>query len=269
MAADGYGALVAAWRDSSTTYEAADGSELPLLVFEPADGTRLAAGVVLFHGGALRTGSADGLAPHCRRLASRGIFAASAGYRLLGQDAASIEDCLADVRRAVEHFRVLAVARGLPISRLASGGSSAGAHLALAAAMIAAGGPAPAPEPGIAAVVAVNPAGLDLLAFAPERQRSIEEQAGIATGRAREYSLIEYVRPGNPPMLIHHGTDDEVEPIDHVRRFRDAMAQAGNECTLLEYQHAPHAFHYPERGGHFDDVIDATARFLLDRSPAN
>ncbi|MEV0134225.1 hypothetical protein AB0H83_37920 [Dactylosporangium sp. NPDC050688] len=43
-------------------YEAADGSELPLLVFEPAEGTRLAAGIVVFHGGALRTGSADGLA---------------------------------------------------------------------------------------------------------------------------------------------------------------------------------------------------------------
>ncbi|GAA0944442.1 hypothetical protein [Virgisporangium aurantiacum] len=52
-----------ACRESSTVYETGDGGELPLLVFEPADGARLAAGIVLFHGGALRTGSADGLAP--------------------------------------------------------------------------------------------------------------------------------------------------------------------------------------------------------------
>jgi hypothetical protein len=26
-----------------------------------------------------------------------------------------------------------------------------------------------------------------------------------------------------------------------------------------------HAFHYPGSAGHFDDVIDATAEFLLDR----
>jgi acetyl esterase/lipase len=110
-----------------------------------------------------------------------------------------------------------------------------------------------------------NPAGLDLLAFSPELQRSIEQRVGIAAGRAIEFSLIESVRPGNPPMLIHHGSADEVEPIDHVRRFRDTMAQAGNECTLLEYEHARHAFHYPGQSGHFDDVIDATARFLLDR----
>ncbi|MDG4791546.1 alpha/beta hydrolase [Micromonospora sp. WMMD1102] len=258
----------AACRESSTVYEAADGSELPLLLFEPAEGTRSTAGIVLFHGGALRTGSADGLAPHCRQLASRGIFAVSAGYRLLGQGAGSIDDCVADVRRAVGRFGRLAASRGLAASCLASGGSSAGAHLALVAAMISPGDPATAPEPGVAAVVALNPAGLDLLAFAPELRRSIEQAAGIAAGRASDYSLVEFVRPGNPPMLIHHGTDDDVEPIDHVRRFRDAMVRAGNYCTLLEYEHAEHGFHYPGDSGHFDDVVDATARFLADRVAA-
>jgi hypothetical protein len=45
-----------ACRESSMVYEAADGTEPPLPVFEPAEDTRLAAGIVLFHGGALRTG---------------------------------------------------------------------------------------------------------------------------------------------------------------------------------------------------------------------
>jgi len=254
-----------ACRESSTIYEAADGSELPLLVFEPVEGTRPAAGVILFHGGALRTGWAGGLAPHCRQLAARGIFAVSAGYRLLGQGAASIDDCVRDVRRAVEHFGTLAALRGIDASCQASGGSSAGVHLALVAAMIAADSPVPATEPGVGAVVALNPAGLDLLAFPLEHQRRIEQQAGIAGGRLVDYSLIEFARPGNPPMLIHHGTNDEVEPIDNVRRFRDVMVRAGNDCTLLEYQDAKHGFHYPGRSGHFDNVIDATARFLVDR----
>jgi acetyl esterase len=230
------------------------------------EGSRLAAGVILFHGGALRTGSAGGLAPHCRRLASHGIFAVSAGYRLLGQGAVSIDDCVRDVRLAVRHFGRLAASRGIDAPRQASGGSSAGAHLALVAAMIASDRPVPAAEPGVGAVVALNPAGLDLLAFRPEHQRSIEQRAGIAEGRLADYSLIEFARPGNPPMLIHHGTGDEVEPIDNVRRFRDAMVRAGNDCTLLEYEGAAHGFHYPGHGGHLDDVIDATARFLVDRS---
>jgi acetyl esterase/lipase len=45
------------------------------------------AGIVMFHGGALHSGSVGGLAPHCRQLASRGIFAVSAGYRLIDQAA--------------------------------------------------------------------------------------------------------------------------------------------------------------------------------------
>jgi acetyl esterase/lipase len=255
-------------RESSTGYAAADGSELPLLVFEPAEGTQPVAGVVMFHGGGLRSGSPDGLAPHGRQLASRGIFAVSAGYRLIGQGAARIDDCIADVRRAVEHFSRLAARRGLDSSRLASGGSSAGAHLALVAAMIAPDGPFPAPEPGVAAVVALNPV-VDLLAYSPEQRQSLEQGAGIAAGKAVEYSPIEFVRPGNPPVLIQHGTCDEVAPIGQARRFRDVMVQAGNDCILLEYERAGHAFHYPGPDGHFDDVIDATAEFLLDRLAAD
>ena len=257
-------------REPAAVYAAADGSELPMLVFEPDDGRRAGAGIVMFHGGALRTGSADGLAPHCRELASRGIFAVSAGYRLIDQGAKTIDDCIADVRLAVEHFSRLAASHGLDSSRLASGGSSAGGHLALVAAMIAADAPRPARDPGVAAVVALNPV-VDLLAYPPERLQPLERSAGIAPGRAIEYSPIEFIRPGNPPTLIQHGTRDEVAPIGQVRRFRDMMVQAGNECLLLEYEGAEHAFHYPgpDPAGHFDDVIDATAEFLLGRLAAD
>lgn len=250
-------------RKSSTTYVAADGSELPLLIFEPEEGMQPAAGIVMFHGGALHSGSADGLAPHCSRLAARGIFAVSAGYRLIDQGATSIDDCIADVRRAVECFVSLAAVRGLNSSRLASGGSSAGGHLALVAAMIAPDRPVPAPEPGVAAVVALNPV-VDLLAYSPEEQQNLaDEVTRIPVGRLIEYSPAEFVRPGNPPTLIQHGTRDEIGPIDTIRRFRDLMVQAGNDCVLLEYQGAEHAFHYyPE---YLDDVTDATAEFLLDR----
>jgi acetyl esterase len=50
-----------------------------------------------------------------------------------------------------------------------------------------------------------------------------------------------------------------------VRRFREAMVKVGNECVLLEYEGAEHAFHYPGPGGFFDAVMDKTADFLLER----
>jgi acetyl esterase/lipase len=260
---------MSASRESSTRYGAADGSELPMLIFEAAEGAQPVGGIVMFHGGGLHSGSADDLVPHCRQLASRGIFAASAGYRLIDQGAMSIDDCIGDVRRAVEHFSSLAAVRGLDSSHLASGGSSAGAHLALAAAMIAPDRPLPSPGPDVAAMVALNPV-VDLLAYSPKQQRSLEaEVARVAGGRLAEYSPAEFVRPGNPPTLIQHGTNDQVAPIGQVRRFRDLMVQAGNECVLLEYEGAEHAFHYPGPAGYFNEVIDATAEFLLGRLRAN
>lgn len=237
-----------------------------MLIFEPEQGLQPVAAIVMFHGGALHSGSADGLAPHCRRLASRGIFAVSAGYRVIDQGAISIDDCIADVRRAIAHFAGLAAARGLDSSRLAVGGSSAGGHLALVAAMIAPDSPVPAPEPIVAAVVALNPV-VDLLAYSPEEQQNLaDEVARVALRRLIEISPIEFVRPGNPPTLIQHGTRDEIGSIDTMRRFRDVMAQAGNDCVLIEYEGAEHAFHYfPE---YLDTVNKATAEFLIDRLAA-
>jgi hypothetical protein len=44
--------------------------------------------------------------------------------------------------------------------------------------------------------VALNPV-VDLLAFSPEHQYLIEQDAGIAAGRAIDYLPIEFVQPGN------------------------------------------------------------------------
>lgn len=226
-----------------------------MLTFET--GPRPRAGAILFHGGALVQGSPDDLAPHCRRLAEHGIFTVSAGYRLLGQGAASIEDCLSDVRKAIEQFEQTTAALGLDPARLATGGSSAGAHLALLAAMTDA-------RPRIGAIAALNPAGIDLAALEPEQRSRLEERVGIGAGRLADYSIIEHVRPDRPPTLIQHGTEDEIQPIDEVRRFREATVRAGNDCTVVEYPGAKHGFHYPD-GGYFEEVMEVTARFLLDR----
>jgi acetyl esterase/lipase len=116
-------------------------------------------------------------------------------------------------------------------------------------------------------VVALNPAGMDIRSYEPALLNRLEQAVGVAAGKLIEYSVLEYVRPGNPPVLIQHGTEDEVEPIANVRRFRDAMTRSDNVCTVLEYDDAKHAFHFPD-GGHFDDVVEATVRFLREHVAA-
>ncbi|MFF5218607.1 hypothetical protein [Micromonospora sp. NPDC000442] len=85
-----------------------------------------------------------------------------------------------------------------------------------------------------------------------------------------DWALANLHRPITVADLVRQAvqstrTRDEVEPIESVRQLRDAMVRSGNECVLIEYEHAGHGFHYPSGGRHFDDVIDATALFLLDR----
>jgi acetyl esterase/lipase len=117
--------------------------------------------------------------------------------------------------------------------------------------------------------VVLNPV-VDLLAYPPEEQRSLEEEvARVPAGTLAYYSPIEFVRPGNPSALIQHGTHDDMAPIGQVRQFRDVMLQAGNDCVLLEYDQAEHTFHYPGPAGHFGEVIDTTAEFLLARLTAD
>jgi dipeptidyl aminopeptidase/acylaminoacyl peptidase len=116
----------------------------------------------------------------------------------------------------------------------------------------------------VAAVVALN-APVDLLAYPPEWHRGPGERAGIEPNRAVDYSPIQFVRPGIPPILVQHGTSDTVVPIDHVRRFREAMVAAGNDCVLIEYEGAGHAFHYPGPDGNFNAVMSSTTDFIMER----
>jgi len=60
---------------------------------------------LFFHGGRFVQGHPAQFYPHCRYLASRGMVAASAEYRLMGKNAASISDCLSDCRDAIVWLR--------------------------------------------------------------------------------------------------------------------------------------------------------------------
>jgi acetyl esterase len=242
----------------ATHYDSAIGTPLPMLVF-PAPAGRPWAGVLLFHGGALRSGTPDVLIPHCRVLAERGILAVSAGYRLLQQGAGSLADCAADARAALAAFGDLATGHGLGPGQLACGGGSAGGHLALVATMISPdGGPLAPSRAGVSALVLFNPA-VDVQAL-PGVESLVDDVLGGDPGMAAAYSPIRYVRPGTPPAAIFHGTADAVVPVEQVRRFRDAMDQAGNRCLLTEYQDAEHGFYH--RDPWFTQTLAAATAFL-------
>ena len=238
-------------------YVAADGvTRLDLHVCAPVRRPRAA--VLLFHGGGWMKGAPSMLLPHARRLADAGILAASSAYRLVGSGALSPADCLADAAQADRTFRKIAADAGL--DRIAIGGGSAGAQLALALAMPP-GGDQPSAYDGL---VLLNPAvdmccGRGLLAALSRRL------VGLTPEAARDASPLHHVRPGTPRSLVLHGTRDRIVPLRLVREFRQAMTLAGNDCDLVEFEGAGHGFFLPRPEGNpaFDRTAELILKFLL------
>lgn len=95
-------------------------------------------GVLLFHGGGWHLGDMADLRPLCNYLASRGLVAATANYRMMTpRESRSPEGdkrvCIIDAKTAIRWFKQHAAKFGFDPDRLVVGGGSAGGHIALLA----------------------------------------------------------------------------------------------------------------------------------------
>jgi acetyl esterase/lipase len=53
---------------------------------------------------------------------------------------------------------------------------------------------------------------------------------------------VNYVHSGAPPFLILHGESDALIPWTQSQLLYEALAQAGNEVTLVKYERLGHGF---------------------------
>lgn len=92
--------------------------------------------IVFFFGGGWKSGSYTQFMALSDYLASRGMVAASADYRIESIHHTTPDACVEDARSAVRWMRAHAGEIGLDPQRLAAGGGSAGGHLAACTATI-------------------------------------------------------------------------------------------------------------------------------------
>jgi acetyl esterase/lipase len=209
---------------------------------EPDDAV---ATIVYLHGGGWRRGSRltplPGFEHLTGELAAQGFRVAVADYRLSGE--ATFPAPLEDVRAAIEF-----VGDGKPLFLW---GESAGAHLGLLAALTGS---------TVDAVVAWFPP-TDLLALTGDVSREaalLGAPPESVPDLAREASPLTHAHAGAPPVLLMHGSDDDLVPATQSIRLAGALRDAGAPVELHLVSGARHRW----TGADPAAVVATSVKFL-------
>lgn len=231
---------------------------LDLLGPDPAPGQRLPA-VVYVHGGGWAGGERT-WNPN-RILADAGFVTVSVSYRFTGE--AIFPAQIHDVKAAIRWVRANADDLGIDPDRIGLWGHSAGGHLALLAAMT---GNDPALE-GDVGVTGISSAVRAVVAGCTRTEMLIDWYAAdgkpfpeavdaslsaLLGGPRREMEDVAmlaspfwHLRPGVPPALLQHGTDDETVPINQAWAFVARSRAMGNDAVLMELPGVGHDANTP------------------------
>jgi acetyl esterase/lipase len=204
---------------------------------------------LLFHGGGWQSGDKDEIALDVLPYLEMGFVVANVDYRLarVATAPAAVEDSRCALRWVVRHAKQY----GLDTERVILVGSSAGAHLALMAALAPASagfdGLCPGDEPLKVAAV-INFFGIidvgELLGPKDARDFAVgwignpPDPAALA----RRVSPITYVVKGTlaPPIFTAHGDADPVVPFAQARRLHAALDAAGVPNRLFPLHGGQH-----------------------------
>jgi len=247
------------------TYKQVGDIELTIHIYEPPGQTSVSPprpAIVFFFGGGWTSGNPSQFDLHCRYLASRGMVAATADYRVRSRHNTTPRDAVADAKSALRWLRANAADLNIDPDRIAAGGGSAGGHLAAAAGMTegfddpADASPDTSSKPD--ALVLFNP----VYDNGPE---------GYGHDRVKEWfpliSPAHNISADDPPTIVFLGTEDNLIPVATARRFQSAMEVAGLTSQLHLYEGQPHGFFNLGKGGPaiVRDTLLKTDAFLIEQ----
>ena len=245
-------------------YKEASGDKLYLYIIspeghDPEKEKRPAA--VFFFGGGWNSGTPAQFLQHARYLASRGMVAALADYRVKSRQGTSPKECVADGKSAVRYLRQHAERLGIDPDRIAAGGGSAGGHVA------AATGTLPKLDDPSDPAEDVSSKPDALLLFNPVFDNGPD--GGWGHSRVKDYwqdiSPAHNIDAETPPAIVFLGEKDPLIPVPTAERFRDKMREHKIESLLHTYPGQPHGFFNEKKGGTeiFLDTLRKMDSFLV------
>ncbi|NQT17238.1 MAG: alpha/beta hydrolase [Planctomycetes bacterium] len=215
--------------------------------------------IVFFHGGGWVGGKPGQFTEHSKYLASRGMVAVQVEYRLL--DRKSDEPptaCVEDAKSAMRWVRGHATELGIDPERIASGGGSAGGHLAAFVGMVDGLGAA---EDDLSISAKSNA----MVLFNPVFDNGPDGWGHQRVGkRYREFSPFHNVSADDPPAIVFLGSNDKLIPVQTAHDFKAAMEKKGNCCEVMIFEGKSHGFFNHGRDGNkpYYETVLAADKFL-------
>jgi acetyl esterase/lipase len=255
--------------ETDVVYAEVDGVPLRYDHYRPLGTTGPVPAVVFVHGGGWMRGDPSQAAGNALHLARRGIATIAISYRLA--PAHRFPASLDDVRRGLRWVRAHADALGIDAGRLALLGLSAGAHLVMLAHLA---GTIPELAPDLPADLRDVPETVRAVVahYGPYdlgRRRS-EMVDGLLGPRVEDpawtrlASPIAHAAGATAPVLLIHGTADQLVSWRESERMHAALLDAGKTSELLLLDGAPHAFQVNWRG-EANQRANAAMDAFLDR----
>lgn len=244
--------------DKTVVYKTVGNTELKLHSFIPPNHkpSDKAPAIVFFFGGGWNKGSPSQFYPHCKYLASRGMVAMAAEYRVKSRNGTSPRECVMDGKSAVRWIRRHANELGIDPDKVAAGGGSAGGHVAAATGTTKAFN-----EEGEDQSVSCIPNALVL--FNPVYDNG---PGGYGNGRVEAYwqaiSPMHNIDAHTPPTVVFLGTKDKLIPVATAEKYKKLMEEKGRRCDLHIYKDQPHGFFNFKNRNYYTKTLMEADRFL-------
>lgn len=220
------------------TYKTVGDVKMKLWVFMPEghDASDKRPAIVFFFGGGWNGGSPEQFERHARYLASRGMVAAVADYRVKSRHKTDPRACVRDGCSAVRYLRTHAAKFGIDPNRIASGGGSAGGHVAAATGTVTA-----FQEEGEDTKISCVPNAMAL--FNPVFDNGPK---GYGNSRVKDYwqdiSPMHNIRKGIAPSVTFLGTKDKLIPVSTAELWKKKIEAVGGRADVHLYKNATHGF---------------------------
>ncbi|MEQ1842125.1 MAG: alpha/beta hydrolase, partial [Verrucomicrobiales bacterium] len=193
-------------------YKTTPQGELKLHVFSPAGDIQSAAlrpCIVFFFGGGWKSGSYIQFVPQAEYLASRGLIAICADYRILNIHGTPPGKAVEDAKSAIRWVRGHATELGIDPDKVIAAGGSAGGHLASCTALVTAYD-AESDDKSISAkpnaMVLFNPA-LNIATLFKDRDTGA---SGTTLADAEAITPNNFISKDTPPSILFFGTADQL-----------------------------------------------------------